>query len=498
MKALRRGWKRVPGVTRRPRSERELAFDQPALSLSLSSSRQCYSEPEMITGLRAQNFKSWKDTGELRIAPLTGLFGANSSGKTGILQALLVIKQSAEAPDPGRALYLGDERTPFDLGTFSDVIHGHNADLELSVRLCWQVRAAGSVEVGCNEVDGDLHLSRFICKLGDKTLRVREESGGFSCTSDDVNWFDTESPWGLHTASVHQPDFALQSLLERVSYLGPLRQRPRRAPYVWSGSTPWGVGADGGGFAQALLSTLSGRRTVEAVAGALRDMKLIDGFRIEVVAPGRRDYEIRLRKTGASAEVLLPDVGFGVSQVLPVLVLCYYADEGSTLVIEQPELHLHPAAQSELADVLIDVVKNRKMQIILESHSEHLLRRLQRRIAEGQFAAADAALYFCEMENGASKCTPLEITDDGFIRNWPKDFFGDEMGELAATTEEAMKHRLSQGKVTFVVDTNVIVVANDREADQTTAGCVLSMCRAATADIARPKNTRARFELTTS
>jgi predicted ATPase len=153
-----------------------------------------------------------------------------------------------------------------------------------------------------------------------------------------------------------------------------------------------------------------------------------------------------VKKTSSSAEVLLPDVGFGVSQVLPVLVLCYYADEGSTLIIEQPELHLHPAAQSELADVLIDVVKKRRMQIIVESHSEHLLRRLQRRIAEEEFKAGDSALYFCEIDNGTSKITPLEINDEGFIENWPKDFFGDEMGELAAITAEAMKHRLRRAK----------------------------------------------------
>jgi predicted ATPase len=206
------------------------------------------------------------------------------------------------------------------------------------------------------------------------------------------------------------------------------------------------VGPDGGEFVQALLAVRVGERTVQGVADALKRMNLIDSFQIERVAPNRRDYEIRLRKTHSSAEVLLPDVGFGVSQVLPVLVQCYYATEGSTLIIEQPELHLHPAAQSELADVLIDVVRNRGMQVIVESHSEHLLRRLQRRIAEGQFAAHDAALYFCEMDDGASKITPLEITEEGFIKNWPKDFFGDEMGELAAITAEAMKHRLRQAK----------------------------------------------------
>jgi hypothetical protein len=402
----------------------------------------------MITRLRAQNFKSWKDTGDLRIAPLTGLFGTNSSGKTSILQALLALKQSADFPDPGRVLYLGDERSLVDLGTFSDVIHGHDTDLPLKFSLSWRdFKKDGRLDVALNEISNHLHLSEFACTLGDEVLSVKEGPQGFSFTRNNMPpEAETASPWGFHSSSLSDPTFSLRLCLEQVNYLEPLRQRPRRAPYVWSGSTPFGVGPNGSEFAQALLSTLSGQRTVQAVAGALKRMNLIDNFRIEPVAPNRRDYEIRVKKTSSSAEVLLPDVGFGVSQVLPVLVLCYYADEGSTLIIEQPELHLHPAAQSELADVLIDVVKKRRMQIIVESHSEHLLRRLQRRIAEEEFKAGDAALYFCEIDNGTSKITPLEINDEGFIENWPKDFFGDEMGELAAITAEAMKHRLRRAK----------------------------------------------------
>ena len=72
--------------------------------------------------------------------------------------------------------------------------------------------------------------------------------------------------------------------------------------------------------------------------------------------------------------------------------------EGSILILEQPEAHLHPKVQSELADVLIDVVKNRKVQIILESHSENLLLRLMRRIAEEKMLADDTALYFCQIQ----------------------------------------------------------------------------------------------------
>jgi predicted ATPase len=149
-----------------------------------------------------------------------------------------------------------------------------------------------------------------------------------------------------------------------------------------------------------------------------------------------------LQRTPESPEVSLTDVGFGVSQLLPVLVLLYYVPEGSTVILEQPELHLHPSVQSGLADIFIDAYKNRGVQILLESHSEHLLQRLQRRVAEEQISPEDVALYFCSLEQGESKLTPLELDEYGVIRNYPKDFFGDRFEEVAATTEAGIKRRL--------------------------------------------------------
>jgi predicted ATPase len=247
----------------------------------------------------------------------------------------------------------------------------------------------------------------------------------------------------------------LEKLLSRLFYLGPLREYPFRS-YTWAGQKPSDVGRKGENAVPALLASRgeksigkgSGRarryQDVDArVAEWLREMGLIDSFNLRPVAKDRRDYELRMRKSGESAEVLVTDVGFGVSQVLPVLTLCYYVPEGSIVILEQPEIHLHPSAQAHLADVLIDAAKTRNVQIILESHSEHLLRRLQRRIAENDngFGRDDAALYFCRIDDGASVAEPLDVDLTGHVRNWPKDFFGDEMGDLVAMTEAAAKRR---------------------------------------------------------
>ena len=83
----------------------------------------------------------------------------------------------------------------------------------------------------------------------------------------------------------------------------------------------------------------------------------------------------------------------------------------------------------------------RKVQVIVESHSEHLLRRLQRRLAEEEFPQHDVGLYFCKEENGVSKLEGLEVDPYGNISNWPQDFFGDQFGEMAAMSEAALKRR---------------------------------------------------------
>ncbi|MCI0442905.1 DUF3696 domain-containing protein, partial [bacterium] len=142
-----------------------------------------------------------------------------------------------------------------------------------------------------------------------------------------------------------------------------------------------------------------------------------------------------------SPEVLITDVGFGVSQILPAIVLCYSAPENSIIILEQPEIHLHPAVQAGLADVFIDAVKTRNVQIIFESHSEHLLRRLQLRIAQEKINPKMTAMYFCEADVDQSRLMPLNVDLFGNISNWPKNFFGDQFGEIAEMTKAALERK---------------------------------------------------------
>ena len=245
---------------------------------------------------------------------------------------------------------------------------------------------------------------------------------------------------------------ALEERLRELYYLGPLRAHPLRR-YTWTGAQPADMGRAGESVIDAILASRERgekigrgrgykRVTLEQyVAEWLRELGLIHGFRVESLTKGSPVFEVKVHKSAKAPEVLLTDVGFGVSQILPVLVLCFYVPEGSTVILEQPEIHLHPAIQSGLADVLIDAWKKRRVQILLESHSEHLLRRLQRRVAEEQVSGDDVALYFCTAGDDGSSITVLSMDPYGKIKNWPADFFGDEFGEIAAMSKASIQRR---------------------------------------------------------
>jgi predicted ATPase len=132
-------------------------------------------------------------------------------------------------------------------------------------------------------------------------------------------------------------------------------------------------------------------------------------------------------------------------------VQCFYAPGGSIILMEQPEIHLHPSAQAALADVMIDVInskekdKNRDIQLIIETHSEHFLRRLQRRIAEDKISQEKVSAYFADITRTPATLEPLELDMSGNILNWPENFFGDEMTDITEQAKAAMKKRI-QGK----------------------------------------------------
>ena len=175
------------------------------------------------------------------------------------------------------------------------------------------------------------------------------------------------------------------------------------------------------------------------IAYWLQQMGLIYDFQVSEIAKGSNRWQAKVVARKGGTEALLTDVGFGVSQVLPVVTLLQYVPEGATVILEQPEIHLHPLAQANLADVIINAALHRNVQVIVESHSEHLLLRLQRRVAEGKLSNNDLKLYFCDAPNGTSRLEPLNVDMFGLVQNWPEHFMGDAFGETFAAEKARLK-----------------------------------------------------------
>ena len=453
----------------------------------------------MLEKLKISNFKAWRAL-DMQFAKVTGLFGTNSSGKSSVLQFLLMLKQTKTAADRSLVLDFGGPDELVNLGSFNDIIHGHKENRWLDWEIDWTlskdlvIRNPESHSKNILFQDRKLHTE---CRVGFRHathraefLRYRFANTTFSMEpklatrykrydlisdSDEFRFIRTRGrPWLLpgpvkthlfpdqaktfyqNSGFLREFEFAYEQLVDGMYYLGPLREYPRRE-YRWAGSRPSDVGTRGERTIDAILSAtaneerrnLGPRMRYKSFQGMilywLKKLGLVHSFEIGEIAKRHNLYNTQVKKNRKSPEVTLTDVGFGVSQVLPAIVLLYYVPEGSIVLMEQPEIHLHPSVQSGLADVILTVARTRNVQVIVESHSEHLLRRLQRRVAEGEMSATDVKLYFTSMDRRAAHMSDLELNEWGEVRNWPENFFGDELGEISSIQIASLERRLNGG-----------------------------------------------------
>ena len=225
---------------------------------------------------------------------------------------------------------------------------------------------------------------------------------------------------------------ALEQTLEALFPMGPFRRPPERW-YIFTGTSPQDVGYRGDLLPDLLL------RRPELVKEANQWLEQLDiGYKLKVKPVGTDSgdlFEVRLvdtrRKGKEGIDVALPDVGFGISQLLPFVVQSLVSEK-QIISIEQPEVHVHPRLQADLGDLLAEAIKEpRHNQFIVETHSEHLILRLQRLVYEKRIQPEDVSVIYVSRGPEGAKAERLRLDEEGdFIDEWPDGFFPERLREL--------------------------------------------------------------------
>jgi type I restriction-modification system DNA methylase subunit len=479
----------------------------------------------LLTHVHLSNFKAFGRPTNIPLAPLTLLYGANSAGKSSIIQALLLLQQSKSDN------HLVTQGATIGAGGFQGLVNGHRSE-PVQLGLTYGARPAWLPQSGTPdpqmtrsalwtfEADGRGRGARTACHLqfgaytmpfvvdpnqpellelaldaastvftgvatgtllypfdarlitdGDereqverlrsrqntanRAVKLLREAGnhGLVTRSATILQFDglssqfrpgeTERDEGTVASYVKRTGqlasglaTELGHLFDSLVWLGPLRSAPKR---FYDRANTNSEPGDGRHVAMYLFDHTS---VTDQVNLWLKDLDIPYLLDVVPVAIGPTAHltgdlvAISLTDTRSGVTITPADVGFGISQILPIVVELLARRE-SIIAIEQPETHLHPRLQARLADLFIDSVQagGRANQLLVETHSEHLMLRVQRRIREGALDPALVSVIYVDQDrNGNATAQTLRLNAEGdFLDEWPNGFFDERLDEMFGT-----------------------------------------------------------------
>ncbi len=221
----------------------------------------------------------------------------------------------------------------------------------------------------------------------------------------------------------------LDDVLESLFPMGPFRRPPERW-YIFTGTSPEDVGYRGDSLPDLLF-----RRPdlIDVANNWLERLGIGYGLSVRPIAAESDLFEVRLvdRRRSREVDVALSDVGFGISQILPFIVQTL-ASRDQIISIEQPEVHIHPRLQADLGDLLTTAIQGPyRHQFLVETHSEHLILRLQKAVRDRRLRPHEISVLFISRESRGSRARRLRLDEDGtFMDEWPGGFFAERLREL--------------------------------------------------------------------
>ena len=438
----------------------------------------------MINNVTYKGFKCF-DEQFLSFRPITLLLGPNNSGKSSLIAGLRLLGQTAACYDSNVPLLFTGSLG--DFGTYKDLVFKNSTKRHIEIVVCstsekpsQPLGLAGGIQTKMNlryryrsslrevilqTVDtfkDNTHLISATFSEDSDRLTIHKLFGKevppsirptvsrdlrmrnflpylyyVSSTSKEKGTPSANFLDGLDRKNFRMINYVssyLHSLFSSTEYIGAMRMPPART-YVFSGERRQHMGA-AGQYAPAVLAMDSRRKgsraknILQRVVEWMQCAGIASDLKVNLISD--RHFEVKLQHPVTHEYENLADVGYGISQVLPVLVGGYNMTHGQMYMVEEPEIHLHPRAQAELGEFLVSLYKN-KIQAVVETHSEHLVLRLQQLVANGTIKEADIVFhYICA--KGESKCaTELLLDHQGrFVNNWPEGFFPERLEEAKA------------------------------------------------------------------
>ena len=329
----------------------------------------------MITNIKIGNFKCFR---ELDISPklLTVLIGPNGTGKSSVIQAMLLLKQYAEN---GRIAYQGKF---INLNGRADIVPNFLDSYPL-IYFGFSAHQNGkNFDFYIEELEQGSPLFDVENALPLKQLRIVPAARGLV-----------------------RPQYPLQT--QNVEQIPPAA----------------GLDAQ---EAQ-LASTLAYSRQIEEPLSNLLKKITGAGLRAEPTPP----QSVAIKSTTPHGPVNIITEGFGANALILLLQQLLTAENGATILIEEPEIHLHPKAQAELAQTLAETAKTQNKQLIITTHSEHILSRLLTLVAEKNLSPDNLAIYsFSKDPKGECSATPIEVTERGQVIGGLTGFFDTNLDEM--------------------------------------------------------------------
>ena len=407
----------------------------------------------MPTKISIEGFKAIGDRVDVELRPLTLLAGANSSGKSSLMQGVLLLKQTIEAPyDPGPILLHGphvrftsveqllhtgvaksSRAEAFTVGiddgksSFETRIERIGSKQELVVSQ-FKLKSKGSPQLVLTP-DTD---TKELMKSASKQFQIP--------TAPEFRLEIVRDRFMLSTALVRQesegggavrflmPMIPLDlSLLRNIIHIPGLRGNPERS-YPLTATGPFFPGTFENYSASVISRWSDGEpEKIKELGKNLQQLGLT--WKVEAKRVDGASVELRVGRMprpvvgGARDLVNIADVGFGVSQTLPILVALIEAKRGQLVYIEQPEIHLHPRAQVAMASLLADAAE-RGVVLVIETHSSSLLLAIQTLVAEGTLSHDLVQLHWFtrDEKSGATKIVPANLDEAGRFGDWPEDF----------------------------------------------------------------------------